>query len=131
MPSTPFTMTWPKLGEENPEVLQSLKTYSAAKYGRPRGEVSREIDARLAASNKEGKVKPEATRDGGKVYVAPGKEEREENFLEAWERKKKELKTEVKQMNEARSQNATETATRREKKADDFWKSGEKISIRS
>ena len=33
--------------------------------------------------------------------------------------------------NEARSQNATETATRREKKADDFWKSGEKISIRS
>ena len=102
MPSTPFTMTWSKLGTESPEVLQSLKTYSAAKYGRPRAEVSREIDERLAASNKDGKAASFTT--GGettgndkdepkveRVFRTTGKEEREENFLEAWLRKKSEI----------------------------------------
>ena len=151
MPSTPFTMTWPVLGKENPEVLASLKTYSAAKYGRPRAEVSAEIDRRLAASNKDGKVetKPEVGNGGReKVFAATGKEEREENFLEAWMRRKNELKnseekladfeqkTEVKPMNEARSENATkvglvENAEKVAKKQDDFWKSGDKISLRS
>ena len=112
MPSTPFTMTWPVLGKESPEILQSLKMYSAAKYGRPRAEVSREIDQRLAASNKEGKTKtsddlitrPDAegaervVRDdtqpkAQKVYKTTDKEEREENFLEAWLRKKSEIKS--------------------------------------
>ena len=136
MPSAPFTMTWPKLGEENPEVLASLKTYSAAKYGRPRSEVSREIDQRLAASNKEGKVREAAKEEGekGKVYTASEKGEREENFLEAWARKKQELKaekTEVKPMNEARAKNATKSGAGQMKKMEDYWQSGDKISIRS
>jgi len=103
MPSTPFTMTWPVLGKESPEVLQSLKMYSAAKYGRPREEVSKEIDRRLAASNKEGIVKTEAVVDKDdsdsnttpkieRTYRVTAKEEREENFLEAWLRKKDEIK---------------------------------------
>lgn len=103
MPSTPFTMTWPKLGTENPEVLQSLKLYSATKYGRPREEVSREIDRRLAANNPEGKTRPEVVGDFSedeevsikeaeeKIFRAHTKEEREENFLEAWMRKKQEI----------------------------------------
>ena len=49
MQSAPFTMTWPKLGEENPGVMESLKAYSAAKYGRTRTEVEREINERLGA----------------------------------------------------------------------------------
>ena len=52
MPSTPFTMTWPKLGTENVEVRERLRTYSATKYARPRQEVSAEIDRRLAATKK-------------------------------------------------------------------------------
>ena len=136
MPSAPFTMTWPKLGEENPEVLASLKTYSAAKYGRPRSEVSREIDQRLATSNKEGKVREAAKEEGekGKVYTASEKGEREENFLEAWARKKQELKaekTEVKPINEARAENATKSGAGQMKKMEDYWQSGDKISIRS
>ena len=136
MPSAPFTMTWPKLGEENPEVLASLKTYSAAKYGRPRSEVSREIDQRLAASNKEGKVREAAKEEGEKwkVYTASEKGEREENFLEAWARKKQELKaekTEVKPINEARAENATKSGAGQMKKMEDYWQSGDKISIRS
>lgn len=99
MPSSPFTMTWPMLGETNPELLASLKTYSSAKYGRPRAEVTKEIDARLAASNKDGRSEPtEEVVQGDekankKIYGAPNKEEREENFLEAWLRKKSELRT--------------------------------------
>lgn len=154
MPSAPFTMTWPVLGKENPDVLQSLKTYSAAKYGRPRSEVSREIDARLAASNKEGKTAEVSMRtsmgdSGGekteeKVFVTTGREQREENFLEAWERKKKELKTtlktEVEPMNEARVEYATKIAEKAPEKMregasrrqdDGFWQADDKISLRS
>ena len=88
MPSTPFTMTWSVLGKENPEVLKQLKLYSATKYGRPRAEVSAEIDRRLAANNPEGKTKTEVTgeltegadldvrKEEQKIYKAPTKEER-------------------------------------------------------
>ena len=100
MPSTPFTMTWPKLGEENRTVLDSLKKYSATKYGRPAVEVAREIDKRIAAHSEE---EPESEmrelgenedvdvqKEVKKVFRARGKAEREENFLEAWMRKKNE-----------------------------------------
>ena len=119
MPSTPFTMTWPVLGKENPEVLKSLKTYSAAKYGRPRAEVSREIDRRLAASNKGGvedKTKTAET-ETKRVYKVPGKEEREENFLEAWMRKKSELEKDMKPAEKPQE--------------DGFWRADDRISIRS
>lgn len=110
MPSTPFTMTWPKLGRENPELLKSLKMYSAAKYGRPRAEVDIEINERLAADNHSGvnRVKDEEIDDEDvneeirreddyendgevEIYKAHSKIEREENFLEAWIRKREEL----------------------------------------
>lgn len=104
MPSAPFTMTWPKLGQENPNILQQLKVYSATKYGRPRMRVSREIDSRLAASNHEGIQKVESVegameagegisvkRAEQKIYAEPDRGQREENFLEAWLRKRAEL----------------------------------------
>ncbi len=54
MPTKPFTMNLiPPMGEENPEVLRALKSYSAVKYGRTRAEVDREINTRLS------KPKPE------------------------------------------------------------------------
>ena len=91
MPSAPFTMTWPVLGEENTEAREHLRQYSAMKYGRARAEVSREIDQRLAAKNATGETKSEKKKQG--VYAVSDKEEREENFLEAWERKKHELRS--------------------------------------
>ncbi|MBQ6130336.1 ATP-binding protein [Candidatus Saccharibacteria bacterium] len=91
MPSAPFTMTWSVLGEENEEVRENLRKYSAMRYGRPREEVSREIDQRLAASNPTGATKKEEKK--ARAYGAVDKEEREENFLEAWERKKHELRS--------------------------------------
>ena len=47
MQSSPFTMTWPMLqGEGGPEVREGLIQLSAAKYGRPRKEVEKEIEER-------------------------------------------------------------------------------------
>ncbi|MBQ9019946.1 type IV secretory system conjugative DNA transfer family protein [Candidatus Saccharibacteria bacterium] len=61
MPSSPFTMTWPKLGEEKPEVMESLKQYSATKYGRTRVEVDREINERWQSGARDGES---GARDG-------------------------------------------------------------------
>ena len=97
MPSTPFTMTWPVLGEEKAEVRENLRQYSAMKYGRPRAQVSREIDERLAASNPRGEKREEEQevkneRREAKVYAKPNKEKREENFLEAWMKRKQRVR---------------------------------------
>jgi len=81
--------------------------------------VSREIDRRLAASNKGGvedKTKTAET-ETKRVYKVPGKEEREENFLEAWMRKKSELEKDMKPAEQPQE--------------DGFWRADDRISIRS
>ncbi|MBR3365698.1 ATP-binding protein [Candidatus Saccharibacteria bacterium] len=53
MPSSPFTMSLlPPMGEENVELRESLKLYSATRYGRDRGEVEKEIESRTASPEK-------------------------------------------------------------------------------
>ncbi|MGH7234019.1 MAG: hypothetical protein ACREF7_01045, partial [Candidatus Saccharimonadales bacterium] len=48
VPTQPFSMaTLPSLGEPSPELAETLKQLSAAKYGRPRSVVEREIFARM------------------------------------------------------------------------------------
>lgn len=54
IPSAPFTMKLlPPMGESNPKLMESMKIYVAAKYGRSRSEVEREIKERWKT------VKPE------------------------------------------------------------------------
>lgn len=49
VPTQPFSMaTLPPLGEPNPKLAQALKQLSAAKYGRPKAQVEKEIFERLA-----------------------------------------------------------------------------------
>lgn len=49
VPTQPFSMaTIPALGKPNPQLLQALKQLSAAKYGRPKAQVEKEIFTRLA-----------------------------------------------------------------------------------
>ena len=51
MPSSPFTMNLPApMGKEDRKVFESLREYSAKKYGRPGAEVDKEIDERLNIS---------------------------------------------------------------------------------
>ena len=53
MPSAPFTISLPApMGEPNEELMNSLKTYSATKYGKTRAEVEKEIQDRWTAASK-------------------------------------------------------------------------------
>lgn len=74
MPTKPFTMNLPKpFGEENPELLKSMKLYSATKYGRMRAEVEREINERMGVSS----------NDSQEMKPSSGN-----SFLDAWNEKK-------------------------------------------
>jgi len=54
VPTQPFSMaTLPPLGSPNPKLAGALKQLSAAKYGRPRASVEKEIFERLATKQQE------------------------------------------------------------------------------
>lgn len=78
MPSKPFTMELrPPAFKGSPEVLESLKIYSATKYGRSRAEVDKEINDRMGEKTAE-KVE-DARHTGG------------QSFLDSWLEKRKEI----------------------------------------
>ncbi|MDO5451662.1 MAG: type IV secretory system conjugative DNA transfer family protein, partial [Candidatus Saccharibacteria bacterium] len=53
MPSAPFTMKLPApMGEPNEDLMESLKVYSATKFGKTRAEVEKEINDRWNAAQK-------------------------------------------------------------------------------
>ncbi len=53
MPSAPFTMNLPApMGEPNEELMNSLKVYSATKFGKTRAEVEKEIQDRWSAAER-------------------------------------------------------------------------------
>ena len=57
MPSAPFTMKLPApMGEPNVELMNSLKVYSATKFGKTRAEVEQEINERWNSAEKEKKA---------------------------------------------------------------------------
>ena len=107
MPSKPFTMSLnPPLAEGNEELMQSMKLYSATRYGRNRLEVEREINIRLGASSDKAPSSssadallphgtPSAARSGAPASsnMAPSKSLQENggaqgsSFLEKWKAK--------------------------------------------
>ena len=75
VPSAPFSMAFPPvLGHPNPQLADALRKLSAAKYGKPRQEVEREIFARLRAGDiaKEAKKKAFEERMGAAKGGAAG-----------------------------------------------------------
>jgi hypothetical protein len=63
VPSAAFSMSLvPPMGESNPRLRDALKKLSAAKYGRPRAQVEKEIFARLGAGDAAKKAKIAASR---------------------------------------------------------------------
>lgn len=96
VPSAPFSMVLlPPMGTENPKLLDSLKTYSASKYGRTRKEVDEDIGKRLGAGDaakkreEEEKTKPitaSAPSSGGGRQTS-----NTQSFLDSWIEKKKQL----------------------------------------
>jgi len=100
VPSAPFSMSLiPPMGRSNPQLRDALKKLSAAKYGRPRAEVEREIFARLGAGDAAKKAKMDAlkqaqqqrlaaTRPQGAVGAAPSSGS---SFLDEWLAKRQQL----------------------------------------
>lgn len=87
VPSAPFSMGWiPPMGQSNQQLSDALKRLSAAKYGRPRGQVEQEIFSRL-------KVKKESVRPGaGAPMVGVQKPSPSgSSFLDEWLAKRKQM----------------------------------------
>ena len=62
MPSAPFTMSLPgPMGKEDRRIFESLREYSAKKYGRPGAEVDREINERLSIDGEKDEAGEELT----------------------------------------------------------------------
>jgi hypothetical protein len=60
VPSAPFSMSFlPPMGQTNPQLRDALKRLSAAKYGKPRAQVEKEIFERLGRAEAEKKAKAE------------------------------------------------------------------------
>ncbi len=63
VPSAAFSMSLvPPMGQSNPQLRDALKKLSAAKYGRPRAQVEKEIFARLGAGDAAKKAKLDAIK---------------------------------------------------------------------
>ena len=71
VPSSAFSMQLvAPMGQSNPELRDALKKLSAAKYGRPRAEVERDIFARLGAGDAAKKAKTEALKKAQEERMA-------------------------------------------------------------
>ncbi len=71
VPSAAFSMQLvAPMGQSNPELRDALKKLSAAKYGRPRAEVERDIFARLGAGDVAKKAKTEALKKAQEERMA-------------------------------------------------------------
>jgi hypothetical protein len=63
VPSAPFSMSFiPPMGQSNAQLSDALKRLSAAKYGKPRQQVEKDIFTRLGAADAEKKAKAEALK---------------------------------------------------------------------
>ena len=92
VPSAPFSMSLiPPLGTPNPQLSDALKRLSAAKFGRQRGEVEREIFARLRAGDEARDKRRSDLLGGGQASGAksPGSGS---SFLDEWLAKRQQLK---------------------------------------
>lgn len=71
VPSSAFSMSLlPPMGQSNPQLRDALKKLSAAKYGRPRAEVERDIFARLGAGDAAKKAKMDLLKKAQQDRVA-------------------------------------------------------------
>ena len=69
MPSSPFTMKLPApMGEPNDKLMESLKVYSATRYGKTRAEVEQEITERWSTAER---AKASTTEPDVQLNMAP------------------------------------------------------------
>lgn len=93
LPSAPFTMSLvPPMGEANPQLLETMKEYSAARYAKTRAEVEREIKERWKAEEKAAEEVKESQDAGpiGELEKAQAVDEKA-SFLDSWKQRKAEI----------------------------------------
>lgn len=97
VPSAPFSMSFvPPMGQSNPDLNRALKRLSAAKYGKPRAVVEKEIFDRLGAADAEKRAKLEALKKAQQQRLsspAPGGGASSSSFLDEWLSKRQQLNT--------------------------------------
>lgn len=97
VPSAPFSMSFlPPMGQANGQLSSALKRLSAAKYGRPRAVVEKDIFTRLGAADAEKKAKADALKKAQQqrmagVNAAPGKTASGSSFLDEWLAKRQQM----------------------------------------
>ncbi|MGB3946254.1 MAG: DUF87 domain-containing protein [Candidatus Saccharimonadales bacterium] len=98
VPSAPFSMSFvPPMGQSNPQLNDALKRLSAAKYGRPRAVVEKEIFDRLGAAEKAKKDRLQQMRtmqqaSAGAPVGAGGQPPKPgSSFLDEWLAKRQQL----------------------------------------
>lgn len=94
VPSAPFSMAFPPpLGQPNPQLANALKRLSAAKYGRPRSEVERDIFKRLRSGDeaKEAKKREFEARLNGTQQPKGNEPATGSSFLDEWLAKRKQV----------------------------------------
>lgn len=96
VPSSPFSMSFiPPLGRSNPQLAAALKRLSAAKFGKPRTDVEREIFARLRAGDTAREAKKKALLDS--QAKSQGNSASGSSFLDEWLAKRKAIQQTPKQ----------------------------------
>jgi hypothetical protein len=95
VPSAPFSMSLiPPMGKSNPQLRDALKRLSAAKYGRPRAQVEKEIFARLGAGDAAKRAKMEAMKKAQQQRMggsAPKAGATGSSFLDDWLAKRQQM----------------------------------------
>lgn len=93
VPSAPFSMSFvPPMGQSNPELSSALKRLSAAKYGKPRSVVEKDIFDRLGAADAEKRAKLEALKKAQQQRMAGAKPAAGgSSFLDEWLAKRQQM----------------------------------------
>ncbi len=97
VPSAAFSMSLlPPMVKPNPELQTAIKRLSAAKYGKPRAEVEKEIFARLGAGDAAKKAKQEAARRPldtrpNTFDLGSGNQASSSSFLDDWLAKRQQI----------------------------------------
>jgi hypothetical protein len=111
VPSAAFSMSLvPPMGQSNPQLRDALKKLSAAKYGRPRAQVEKEIFARLGAGDAAKKAKMDAMkqaqqermnsmRTSGVMGTSAPKPGGGSSFLDEWLAKRQQIVSKAPQAN--------------------------------
>lgn len=117
VPSSAFSMSLvPPMGQDNSELRDALRKLSAAKYGKPKAQVEREIFARLGAGDAAKKAKLEAMKKAQQDQLSALNQSNQSaknnspSFLDDWLAKRQQIVAESRRRQEPKFPAGTKPA---------------------